>query len=183
MPDISMSSESSASVFPGRIRQFGFIIPDLDAAIAQWVDLGVAPWLVVPEIHMEGCWYRGERSDPVISIAFSNSGDMQIELIQQHDETPSIYREFLVATGGGFNQIAYWVEDVDAVRADAVAAGWSEVWRGDGSGQVQFSYLEHPTSPVPIVELSELNDATRSMGDTVRAAAAAWAPGQPILMG
>ena len=81
-----MSIESSSSVFPGRIRQFGFIIPDLDAAITQWVNLGVAPWLVVREIHMEGCWYRGEQSSPVISIAFSNSGDMQIELIQQHDD-------------------------------------------------------------------------------------------------
>ncbi len=177
-----MSIESSSSVFPGRIRQFGFIIPDLDAAITQWVNLGVAPWLVVRELHMEGCWYRGEQSSPVISIAFSNSGDMQIELIQQHDDTPSIYREFVTATGGGFNQIAYWVEDVDAVRTAAVAAGWSEVWRGDGGSQVQFSYLEHPDSPVPIVELSELNDATRSMGDTVRMAAEAWTPGQPVLM-
>jgi hypothetical protein len=183
MPDGSMSFESSASVFPGRIRQFGFIIPDLDAAITRWVELGVAPWLVVRDIPMEGCLYRGEPSNPVISIGFSNSGDMQIELIQQLDETPSIYREFLTATGGGFNQIAYWVEDVDAVRAAAVAVGWSEVWRGDSGGQVQFCYLEHPLSPVPIVELSELNDATRSMGDAVRQAAAAWMPGQPVLMG
>jgi hypothetical protein len=57
--------------FPGRIRQFGFIIPDLDAAITEWVDLGVAPWLVVPDIPMEGCWYRGEPSNPVISTAVS----------------------------------------------------------------------------------------------------------------
>jgi hypothetical protein len=171
-----------ASIFPGRVRQFGFIIPDLDAAIEQWVDLGVAPWFVVREIPMEGCWYRGEPSNPVISVAFSNSGDMQIELIQQHDETPSIYREFMVATGGGFNQIAYWVEDVDAVRAAAVAAGWAEVWRGDSGGQVPFCYLEHPQSPVPIVELTQFNEATMSMNDTVREAAAAWQPGQPVLL-
>jgi hypothetical protein len=180
---MSMTIGSSASVFPGRIRQFGFIIPDLEEGMRQWVDLGVAPWLVVRELKMEGCWYRGKPSSPVISIAFSNSGDMQIELIQQHDDTPSIYQEFVTATGGGFNQIAYWVEDVDAVRTAAVAEGWSEVWRNEGGSQVQFSYLEHPASPVPIVELSELNDATRSMGDTVREAAAAWRPGQPVLMG
>jgi hypothetical protein len=178
-----MSSADNASVFPGRIRQFGFIIPDLDAAIEQWVDLGVAPWFVIRDIPMEGCWYRGQPSNPVISIAVSNSGDMQIELIQQHDETPSIYQEFMAATGGGFNQIAYWVEDVDAVRVAAVAAGWSEVWRGDGGGQVQFCYLEHPHAPVPIVELTELNEATRSMNDAVREAAARWKPGQPVLMG
>jgi hypothetical protein len=177
-----MTIESRASVFPGRIRQFGFVVPDLDAAIKQWVVLGVAPWFVVSEIPMERCWYRGALSEPVISLAMSNSGDMQIELIQQHGETPSIYREFLTASGGGFNQVAYWVEDVNAVRTAAIATGWSEVWRGDSSGMVQFSYLEHPDSAVPIVELSELNEATLSMNNTIRDAAAAWLPGQPVLM-
>ncbi len=177
-----MTIESKASVFPGRVRQFGFIVPDLDAELARWVDLGVAPWMVVRELRMERCCYRGDLSEPVISIAMSNSGDMQIELIQQHDETPSIYREFMTATGGGFNQIAYWVEDVNAVRAAAVAIGWSEVWRGDDSGPVQFCYLENPDSPVPIVELSELNDATLAANNMIRDVAAAWKPGQPVLM-
>jgi hypothetical protein len=55
-------------------------------------------------------------------MGLANSDDMQIELIQQHDETPSIYQEFMTATGGGLNQVAYWVEDLDAIRTDAVAA-------------------------------------------------------------
>ena len=46
--EVSMTIESKASVFPGRVRQFGFIVPDLDAELARWVDLGVAPWMVVP---------------------------------------------------------------------------------------------------------------------------------------
>jgi hypothetical protein len=176
-----MSTDSVASVFPGGIRQIGFVVADLDEAIAQWVGLGVAPWLVMRDIAMEGCRYRGELAEPVISIALSNSGDMQIELIEQHGDTPSIYQEFLDATGGGFNQVAYWVDDVDSVRSEAIAAGWSEVWVGD-SGGTKFSYLEHPDSPVTIVELMELNDSTRPMGPMIREAAAAWTPGQPILL-
>ena len=172
----------TTSVFPGPIRQFGFIVPDLDAAIGQWVCLGVAPWLVLREMVMEGCRYRGELSEPTISIALANSGALQIELIQQHDGTASIYREFMDATGGGINQVAYWVEDVPAVRDAALAVGWAEVWSGDGGGQTPFSYLEHPSSPFAVVELMELNDSTRSMGEAVRAAAEAWTPGQPIYM-
>ncbi len=177
-----MGIEHGAGVFPGGIRQIGFVVPDIDGALAQWVDLGVAPWLVMRDHPMEGCRYRGEPSEPVISLALSNTGDMQIELIQQQDDTPSIYQEFLVATGGGFNQVAYWVEDFDAVRAAAIADGWSEVWCGDSGSQTKFSYVERPGSPVTIVELMELNDMTREMGDTIRAAAAAWTPGQPVLM-
>jgi Glyoxalase/Bleomycin resistance protein/Dioxygenase superfamily len=174
--------DTSASVFPGRIRQFGFIVPDIDAEISRWVGLGVAPWSVVRQHPMKRCLYRGQPSEPVISIAFSYSGDMQIELIQQHDDTPSIYLEFVTETGGGFNQVAYWVDDVSAVRDAAIAAGWSEVWCSDASDQTQFCYLEHHDSPVPIVELTELTDGIRSMDDTMRKAAAAWTPGQPVLM-
>jgi hypothetical protein len=169
-------------MFPGPIRQFGFIVPDLDAAIEQWVQLGVAPWLVMRDLAMEGCRYRGELSEPVISLALSNSGEMQIELIEQLDDTPSIYREFTERGSDTFNQVAYWPEDFVGTRDAAIAAGWTEVWCGDGGGTTPFSYLEHPDSPVTIVELMELNDMTRTMGETIRDAAAAWKPGQPTLL-
>jgi hypothetical protein len=175
--------EAGPSVFPGPIRQFGFVVTDIDTAIAQWVALGVAPWLVIRDLGMEGCHYRGALSEPVISMALANSGDMQIELIQQHDETPSIYQEFMKATGGGLNQVAYWVEDLDAVRGDAIAAGWTEVWRGPDDSPTGFSYLEHPDAPLAIVELMELNDGTRAMGSAIQAAADVWTPGQPVFMG
>lgn len=174
--------EAGTSIFPGRIRQFGFIVGDVDAAIAQWAALGVAPWLVIRDMRMERCRYRGALSEPMISMALANSGDMQIELIQQLDDTPSIYQEFMTATGGGLNQVAYWVEDLKAVRTDAVAAGWTEVWCGSEDGPTMFSYLEHPDSPLAIVELMELNDMTRAMGVAVQNAAEAWAPGEPIFM-
>ena len=78
--------------------------------------------------------------------------------------------------------MAYWVEDLDAVRSDAVAAGWTEVWRGDEDSPTRFSYFEHRDAPLAIVELMELNDMTSSMGAAIQAAAEAWAPGQPTLM-
>jgi catechol 2,3-dioxygenase-like lactoylglutathione lyase family enzyme len=177
-----LEANARTAVFPGGIRQLGFIVPNLEAALEQWTALGVAPWLVVRKLTMAGCHYRGVLSEPVISLALANAGDMQFELIQQHDETPSIYREFLEATGGGFNQVAYWVEDVDAVRDGALEAGWSEVWSGE-SGGTKFIYLEHPDAPVAIVELMELNVTTNAMADAIRQAAATWSPGQPVIIG
>lgn len=172
-------TDSATSVFPGAVRQFGFVVTNLDEAIAAWVGLGVGPWFVTREIKMEGCLYRGQPAEPVISIALANAGDMQIELIAQHDESPSIYKEFLDATGGGFNQVAYWVKDVDAVRKDAEAAGWTEVWSGDPG--VKFSYLEHPQSPVTIVELTEDNELMGPANEAIRAAAVGWTADQPPL--
>jgi hypothetical protein len=168
--------------FGGPIRQFGFIVADLDAAIEQWVGLGVAPFMVMRDLKMEQCSYRGALSEPVISLALANSGEMQIELIQQVDDTPSIYREFLDRGELGFHQVAYWPEDLAAVRDAAIADGWTEVWCGDGGGTTPFSYLERADSPATVVELMELNDGTREMGAAIRDAAAAWKPGQPVIL-
>ena len=35
------------TVLPGAIRQIGYIVSDIDAALASWVDLGVGPWFVM----------------------------------------------------------------------------------------------------------------------------------------
>jgi catechol 2,3-dioxygenase-like lactoylglutathione lyase family enzyme len=172
---------ASGSVFPGEVRQLGFIVPDIDAAIAQWANLGVGPWLAMREMPLAGN-YRGTPSEPTISVALANTGDMQIELMQQHCDTPSIYQEFMSATGGGFNQVAYWVEDFAAARNAALADGWTEVWSGDAGGQANFSYLERADAPVAIVELTEYNALSRSVNDAIRAAAATWKPGEPIFM-
>jgi hypothetical protein len=131
-------------------------------------------------MRMDGCTYRGKPSAPTITMALANSGEMQIELIQQHGDTPSIYQEFLAATGGGLNQVAYWVDDFAGVCAAAADAGWVEVW-GGASGGTHFAYFEHADSPLAIVEVMQYDEATSPMR-MIREAAAAWTPGDPILL-
>ena len=58
--------------------------------------------------------YRGEPCETTLSLALVNSGEMQVELIQQEDDTPSIFTEFLSAKGPGFHQLAYWTDDFEA---------------------------------------------------------------------
>ena len=75
------------SVLPGPIRQIGYVVTDLDRAIASWVELGVGPWLVIRGLPMRAL-YRGEPCETTLSLALSNSGELQVELIQQQDDTP-----------------------------------------------------------------------------------------------
>ena len=67
--------------------------------------------MVLPHLKQSGSVYRGRPTEPVASIAFANSGELQIELIEQEDDSPSIYREFLDAGHDGFHHLAWWVED------------------------------------------------------------------------
>ena len=65
------------TVLPGPIRQIGYVVTDLDQAMAGWVELGVGPWLVMRGLPMQAL-YRGEPCETSLSVAWSNSGELQI---------------------------------------------------------------------------------------------------------
>ncbi|WP_101946477.1 VOC family protein [Mycobacterium sp. 3519A] len=168
------------SVLPGPIRQIGYVVTDLDEALAGWVELGVAPWVVIRDLPMSAS-YRGGPCETTLSLAMANSGEMQIELICQHDDTPSIFTEFLAANGPGYHQLAYWTEDFDATMKAVEEAGWPVVWSGGANFGVRFAYVEPPNSPAPVVEISELTETTRASAEFIRDAAANWDGTNPIL--
>ena len=108
---------------------------------------------------------------------------MANELIEQEDDTPSIFTEFLAANGPGYHQLAYWAADFDATMTAVEDAGWPVVWSGGEGFGVRFAYVEPPNSPAyisQIVEISELTDATLASSAFIREAAASWDGSDPI---
>ena len=134
------------TILPGPIRQIGYVVTDLDQAMAGWLELGVGPWFVLRGLPLRAD-YRGEPCETTLSLASANSGEMQIELIQQLDTTPSIFTEFLAAHGPGLHQLAYWTTDFAATMSDVEKAGWPVVWSGGEGYGVRFAYVEPPDAP------------------------------------
>jgi hypothetical protein len=170
------------SVLPGPIRQIGYVVTDLDQALASWIELGVGPWYVIRNLPQR-VLYRGEPCEITLSLAMANSGELQVELIHQEDDTPSIFTEFLASRGEGFHQLAYWAEDFDATMQAINAAGWPVVWSGGEDVGPRFAYVEPPNSPAhisEIIEIMELTETTAGMGKFIRDAAASWDGSDPI---
>lgn len=166
-------------VLPGPIRQVGYIVRDFDAALDNWVQLGVGPWYVMRGITQTGV-YRGHPCTVTLTIGFANSGDMQIEVIHQDDDTPSIYSEFTDAGGDGYHQLAYWAENFDEALAAGQAAGWPVVWSGGDEQSARYAYFVPPAGTATIVELMELTESSAWLVDFVRSAAVDWDGGDPI---
>ncbi len=162
------------TVFPGPIRQNAYLVTDLDDAIARWVALGIGPWFVLRALAQTGSEYRGQATAPVVSIAFANSGALQLELIHQLDDAPSIYREFVDAGRIGFHHVAFWSDEFDATIASAATAGFDVVHRGNAGGLAEFAYVDAGGTTSTVVEVMELNDATRWLATTVHDAAVGW---------
>ena len=167
-------AEEPRTILPGAVRQNGYVVRDVDAAMESWLAVGIGPWFTMREFPQQNGDYRGELCEPVLSIAFANSGPLQLELIQQHDDGPSIYREFLDAGREGFHHLAWWTEDFPATMAKVEAARWPVVQSGDGNGVAHFAYFELDGATSTVIELMELNDATDLLASTVATGADEW---------
>ena len=117
------------SPLPGPVRQIGYVVKDFDKALASWLAAGVGPWFVLRGLQLQAS-YRGQPCAVTLSIGLANTGDMQVEVIQQEDATPSIYTEFLDSGRDGYHQLAWWATDFEsavrggpAARANVAAPG------------------------------------------------------------
>lgn len=171
----------------GPIRQVGHVVRDVNQAMAYWTGtLGIGPFYVFREARMTNFHYRGHRSeDIVITMAFAQSGDVQIELIQQHNDAPSAYREFLSAGREGMQHLSPWFDDpaaYDAARTAMITQGMTlvhETQHDDGSPR--FVYFETGRPDAPLIELSEaMLPVSRIVPDTVAMAALDWDGSDPV---
>jgi hypothetical protein len=153
--------------------QLGCVVPDLQSAIAEWTAKGVGPFLTMSKVTLGGYVYEGRPSKPKIDVAFSQQGDLQIELIQPINDQPSAYRDFLAAGGSGAHHDGWFCEDYGSEVDAATRAGRSELQRGDWGG-LHFVYFHPLPGEQRIAELIELSDLSRQLFALIRTEAERW---------
>jgi len=105
--------------------QVAYVVDNLDRAIERWHRLwGTGPYIVRRHIPMEHVWYRGTPTTLDISAAFVQSGQMQIEFIEQHDATPSAFRDMYARGQQGLHHVAILPTDARATVDRFVAQGY-----------------------------------------------------------
>ena len=81
------------SRFFGQVRQNGYVVNDVEAAMRYWSEtLGVGPFFYAPRVPVKNFHYRGAPQPIEVSVALANSGPLQIELVQQRNDVPSMYK-------------------------------------------------------------------------------------------
>lgn len=171
----------------GPIRQIAFVVGDIDAAMRQWTRvLGIGPFHVKRRLTFDPFRYRGEAApSPTVSIALANSGALQVELIEQHCESPSIYRDYTVASGFGLQHVAAWTDrsGFDVLRRELVGQGKTIVQECviPASG-VRLCYFATDDEAAPVFEIADLLDpAQLPRIEGIREAAARWDGGEGII--
>jgi hypothetical protein len=166
----------------GKVCQNGYVVRDIEAAMKYWTDvLGVGPFYYIARVRMDWFRYRGEPSEVDMSIALANSGDLQIELIQQRNDAPSMARDFLDAGHEGLQHMSYWTTDYQADFDRLVGLGFKIGQEGQiGGPDGRFVYFDTETHPGTVIELSDISGSKGAFFARVRDAAVNWDGTRPI---
>ncbi len=164
----------------GPIFQNGFAVHDWREAAEHWVNvMGVGPFFVLRNIEFDWCEYRGEPVDLDLSVALAFSGGQQIELVQQHNDTPSIYTDFLAHNAPGLQHMGVLIDDLQATL-DTQGLRDKIVQQGRTASGINFAYVDTILHNGTMLELIEADEAVRGAFDGMRDAAANWDGADPI---
>ena len=164
-----------------RWMQICWVVPDLQAAMAEWTrTAGVGPFFYFDSVAWDDAIYRGKPwSNLSISAAIAQSGDVQIELIQQNDEGPSMFREVVPAGQAGLHHMALYSHTYDADIAFYRNAGAEIIFNGLMMG-ARVCWIDTVKTLGFMVELISANDVAASVFGAMRAAAENWDGKDPV---
>jgi len=169
------------SRFFGEVRQIGYVVTDIEAAMRHWSQtLGIGPWFYAAKIVDDEFEYKGEPSPIERSVALANSGFIQMELVQQRNDAPSMYRDFLRAGRTGAQHFAYWTTNFDADLARLTGLGLTVGMRGRVGPGGRYVYFETEFHPGTVIELSEISGPKGALFRKIREASENWDGSDPV---
>jgi len=169
------------SRFLGPIRQLGYVVDDIEAAMAHWYEvMGVGPWYYNPRVPIEDYLFDGNPYEVHNSVALANSGPVQVELIQTRNDAPSMYRDFMLAGNRGLQHVAFWTQSYDSDLARMITQGFSPKMSGKVGKDGRFVYFDREAHPGTVIELSEVMGPKGRLFDLIREASRDWDGKDPV---
>lgn len=165
------------SRFFGPISQAGYVVRDINQSIEHWAtELGIGPFFRLDHARPDNYRYAGalQERGPDLTIALAYSGDLQIELIQQNDDAPSLYKEFLAEVGGGLHHWCFFTNSYSADYQRSIDRGLQIGHEGSFGDDTRFVYFRTDPHVGTMSELAELSPATLDLFEALRVAARDW---------
>lgn len=166
----------------GTIRQVAYITNDIEKAMKEWVNIGVGPWFYVEKVPVENYQYKGKPYDLNMSVALSNSGDIQVEIIQQRNDAPSLYLDYPQTAGGGIHHISHWLdtEGFEKKYKELLDLGFIVGHEGTIGPNGRFAYFINNKLPGAILEISEMSGFKGEYFKAIADICAKWDGSDPI---
>jgi methylmalonyl-CoA/ethylmalonyl-CoA epimerase len=174
-----MSRETFAAL--GEVMQLAYVPADFDAALLFWTKtMGAGPFFALNHVKLEDTRYQGAPVEIDFSMALGYWGDIQIELIRQHNDAPSIYKAWRDAGREGLHHVCILVDDMAAARRASAEAGAVIAQEAKVSGGGEVIYVDTGGGPGTMVEILKPGPGSRDFFAMMREAARGWDGRDPL---
>ncbi|MBM84770.1 MAG: glyoxalase [Rhodospirillaceae bacterium] len=167
----------------GELRQLGYVVRDVEAAMRYWIEVnGVGPFFYIERVPLAEFSYMGKSSTemPEMSIALAFSGDAQVELIQQRNDAPSMYLDYLDSGQEGLQHIGYWPDNYQGAKRAAETQGLIVGQEGNIAGRGGFVYYQTAAHQGTCIEFAEYNTYRRYQFTEMARICRNWDGNDPI---
>jgi hypothetical protein len=166
---------------PNGVLQIAYTVPSIEEAALAYVDrLGIGPWLVRGPFQSPKARYRGQPSTLSLTIGITFSGPLMLELIQQHNDAPSVYLDGIRKHGFGFHHwgiaCEHFDQEVEAYRQQ----GRDIVFSDETPSGARVAYFDTADQLPGMIELIEMTDAQKVRYAKIQAETIAWDRTNPI---
>jgi hypothetical protein len=163
------------------VFQVAYTVADIEASALVWTQrLGIGPWFVRGPFIPQRATYRGAPTALSMSVARTFSGETMIELVAQHDDAPSVFRELVERRGHGFHHWAIGTRDLEGTLAEYAAQGYEVAFTDELPTGASIRYVDTSADLPGMIEVVGLSDAQEAAFARMRDAAAAWDGRDPL---
>lgn len=164
----------------GEIMQLAFVPADFDAALQHWIAMGAGPFFALDHVTLEDVTYLGQPASIDFSMVLGYWGDLQIELIRQHNDAPSIYSTWRAAGREGLHHTCVLTDDIEAARDAVVAAGGKVVQAARVPGGGAVFYADTGGGAGTMLEVLQPAPGGREFFAMMRKAHRTWDGSDPV---
>lgn len=165
----------------GAVMQTAFVVSDIEREMAYFSrTLGIGPFFFLPHFPAIDAKYRGNPIQVDFAVALAFEGSMCFELIQQHSDAPSPFREVVAARGYGIHHVARSTRTFDQDLARLLGEGTELVGSAATAVGGRVAYVAPPTSAVPQLELLEMTPPVEQFFAMIHAASQNWNGKDPV---
>lgn len=123
--------------------QIAYVVPDVEAAAAEWAALyGAGPFLVNRHIAVTDVMYRGAPAVFDHTSAYGQWGPMMVELVHDHGSGPSVVRERFAPHERGLHHMAFMVDDLDQTVAGLGEQGYDVAMSAATANGTRFVFID-----------------------------------------
>jgi hypothetical protein len=161
--------------------QVAYHVPDPVVAAERCArDYGWGPFVLLEHIALERSLHRGTPRPFDHTSAYGQAGDVMVELITQHDDTPSALRDLYAQHQSGVHHVACFVDDLRAELQRFRDRGVAVALDARTSTGVDFAMVDLSDELGHMLELYEPGEDLRRFYAHVRKLADGWTGERPV---